>query len=245
MKRLLLSLPIIFSFVYSQNLNPRPINGEQLVNHLGYSLSYNEKHEQANWVLYELTIDEVLGSVKRKDQFRSDPNVKTGTASLSDYKRSGYDRGHLAPAADMKWSSKAMSESFFMSNMSPQAPSFNRGIWKKLENLIRQWAVENESLYIVTGGILIDGLKTIGSNEVSVPDYFYKVILDNETSDLKAIGFIIPNKKSSKLLFEYAISVDDVEKKTGIDFFYLLPDVIQDKIEQELSIRKWNFKNSK
>ena len=84
MKRLLLSLPIIFSFVYSQNLNPRPINGEQLVNHLGYSLSYNEKHEQANWVLYELTIDEVLGSVKRKDQFRSDPNVKTGTASLSD-----------------------------------------------------------------------------------------------------------------------------------------------------------------
>ena len=240
----IISLTIFFSFVFTQDLSPRPINGEQLVTHLGYSLSYNEKHEQANWVFYELTIDEVLGSIKRKDQFRADPNIKTGSASLSDYKRSGYDRGHLAPAADMKWSSKAMSESFFMSNMSPQTPSFNRGIWKKLENLVRKWAVENKSLHIVTGGILMDGLKTIGNNEVSVPEYFYKVILVNDTSDLKAIGFIIPNKKSSKLLFEYAISVDDVEKMTGIDFFYLLSDVIEDKIEQEVSINKWNFNNS-
>ena len=141
----IISLTIFFSFVFTQDLSPRPINGEQLVTHLGYSLSYNEKHEQANWVFYELTIDEVLGSIKRKDQFRADPNIKTGSASLSDYKRSGYDRGHLAPAADMKWSSKAMSESFFMSNMSPQTPSFNRGIWKKLENLVRKWAVENKS----------------------------------------------------------------------------------------------------
>ena len=131
MKRLWLLIYISHQAI-AQIANPKPIIGEQIVNHLGYSLSYNEKNEQASWVAYELTADQVRGTVKRKDSFRSDPLIKTGSASLSDYKGSGYDRGHLAPAADMKWSTTAMSESFFMSNMSPQLPGFNRGIWKKL-----------------------------------------------------------------------------------------------------------------
>jgi endonuclease G len=92
---------------------------------------------------------------KRKDNFRSDPKVKTGSAALSDYKGSGYDRGHLAPAADFKWSATAMSESFYMSNMSPQVPGFNRGIWKNIESTVRNWAVENDEIYIVTGPVLI------------------------------------------------------------------------------------------
>ena len=111
-----------------QDLSPKPISGEQIINHFGYSLSYNEDHEQANWVFFELTDYEVSGIEKRKNQFRSDPKVKTKSASLSDYRGSGYDRGHLAPAADMKWSVTTMSESFYMSNMSPQRPSFNRGL---------------------------------------------------------------------------------------------------------------------
>ena len=241
---LIISLTIFFSFVFTQDLRPRPINGEQLVTHLGYSLSYNEKHEQANWVFYELTIDEVLGSIKRKDQFRADTNIKTGSASLLDYKRSGYDRGHLAPAGDMKWSSKAMSESFFMSNMSPQTPSFNRGIWKKLENLVRKWAVHNKSLYIVTGGILIDGLKTIGNNEVSVPNYFYKVIIDMEDLSMKGIAFVLPNQKSSNRLRDYAVSIDYVEELSGIDFFYILPDSIEDKLEETFNFNYWSIHQS-
>ena len=119
--------------------------------------------------------------------------ISTGSASLPDYKGSGYDRGHLAPAGDMKWSTTAMSESFYMSNMSPQEPSFNRGIWNRLESQVRRWAIDNGSVYIATGGVLTDGLKTLGSNSVSVPQYYFKVILDYQEPDIKGIGFIIPN----------------------------------------------------
>jgi endonuclease G, mitochondrial len=233
---------IIFSlhFLYSQNLKPKPLYDEQVVNHFAYSLSYNENHEQANWVFYELTINEVLGSFKRKDQFRSDPNIKSGSASLADYKGSGFDRGHLAPAADMKWSAKSMSESFFMSNMSPQTPSFNRGIWKKLESKVRGWAKENESIYIVTGGVLKGFLNTIGKNKVSVPKYYYKVILDYKKPEIKGIGFILPNVKGNKSIDSYKVSIDEVEKFTGIDFFYLLPDSIEEKIESSKDFYKWN-----
>ena len=130
-------LVLIQSFIYPQSQKfelPKTLSGEQIIYHTGYTLSYNEKHEQANWVAYELTAQELAGTVKRKDSFKSDPMVKSESASLADYRKSGYDRGHLIPAADMKWSTTAMSESFYMSNMSPQSPSFNRGIWKKLES---------------------------------------------------------------------------------------------------------------
>ena len=217
------------------------MSGEQIIDHFGYSLSYNEEHEQASWVFYELTDNEVLGLVKRKDQFRKNPDVRTGSASLSDYKGSGYDRGHLAPAADMRWSSTAMSESFFMSNMSPQVPSFNRGIWKKLESKVRDWARDNKRIYIVTAGILDEGLNTIGSNSISIPNYYYKVILDYTEPELKAIGFILPNKKSKAPLQSFAISVDSVEIRTGIDFFYNLPDDKENKLESNVDVKKWSW----
>ena len=222
-----------------QDLSPKSILDEQIIDHFGYSLSYNEDHEQANWVIYELTDNEVSGGVKRKNQFRSDPKVKTASASLSDYRGSGYDRGHLAPAADMKWSVTAMSESFYMSNMSPQRPSFNRGIWKRLEEQVRLWALNNKSIYVVTGGVLEDELETIGVNEVSVPEYFYKVILDYIEPELKGVGFIIPNKRSNERLINFAVSVDSVEISSGIDFFYLLPDSIEKRIESNVNLSEW------
>jgi len=229
-------------FLYSQDLKPKPISGEQIIDHFGYSLSYNEDHEQASWVFYELTDNEVLGSVKRKDQFRSDPNVKTGSASLSDYKGSGYDRGHLAPAGDMKWSSTAMSESFFMSNMSPQNPSFNRGIWKKLENKVRDWVINDQTIYVVTGGVLTDSLNAIGENQVSVPNHYYKVVLDYTKPVIRGIGFILPNERSNLSLMNFAVSIDSVEIFTGIDFYYSLPDSIEDSIESIINLPAW-FKN--
>ena len=133
-----------------QQLLPSHTSNHQIIEHSAYILQYNEKYEHAEWVIYLLTQDRVADSFERTDNFRPDPKVITGSASLADYKGSGYDRGHLAPAADMKWSENVMSESFFMSNMSPQKPGFNRGIWKSLESIVRTWAIENNEIYIVT-----------------------------------------------------------------------------------------------
>jgi len=215
----------------------------QVVTHTGYTLKYSEDDEQPYWVAYELTSDEIYGSFERKDNFRSDPLVRTESAALSDYRSSGYDRGHLIPAADQNWSEEAMGDSFFLSNMSPQEPSFNRGIWAKLESVVRTFAKDNKSLYVVTGPILIDGpYDSIGSNKVSIPKYYYKAILDYTEPEIKAIGFILPNEGSSKDLTDFATSVDAVEKETGIDFFYKLPDTQESTIEASFDVNDWNFK---
>ncbi|MNJ86585.1 Nuclease precursor [compost metagenome] len=219
---------------------------EEIITHAGYSLVYNEKHEQASWVAYELTKEETQSKFKRPDKFQSDPMIKTGTADGKDYEGSNYDRGHLAPAADMCWSEITASESFYYSNMSPQAPGFNRGIWKKTEKLVRDWAIENSSLYIVTGPVLCKGLKTIGENKVSVPKYYYKVILDYSNPDVKGIGFVIPNDalKNPNPPSHYAVSIDSVEQLTGIDFFPALPDDQEALIEKTLCIDCWSWKTT-
>ncbi len=237
--KFLVMLLIFVTHLLSQTELPAPIPGEQLIHRLGYTLSYNESHEQASWVAYELTSSEVRGTISRTDDFRQDPSVTTGSASLADYLGSGLDRGHLAPAADMKWSRKVMSESFYMSNMSPQEPGFNRGIWKKLEGKVRDWAIINGSVYVATGGILTGGLQHIGPNNVSVPKFYYKVVLDYTEPGLKGIGFILPNKKSDRDLASYAVSIDEVEERTGIDFFTFLPNGIEAKLESSFDTFQW------
>lgn len=212
---------------------------ENIIIHTNYMLIYSEENEQALWVAYELSRQEVEGSFKRKDAFREDPAIESGSAKLSDYRNSGYDRGHLAPAGDMKFSEVAMSESFFMSNMSPQLAGFNRGVWKKLEEQVRDWAVENELLYVVTGGVLSNNLETIGASEVAVPEYYYKVLLDYTEPDVKAIAFLMTNEKSSKPLAYFAVSIDSVESVTGIDFFPALPDEVEDALEGERVLSGW------
>jgi len=218
-------------------------SGDQVIHHSGYSFLYNEPYEQASWVAYELTRAETGKLYERTDRFIPDPKVRTGSATDSDYSGSGYDRGHLAPAADMGWSSVAMSESFYFSNMSPQSPSFNRGIWKRLEELVRTWAVEYESIYIATGPVLRPGLKTIGSNQVAVPEYYYKVILDYKAPGIRGIGFIMPNAGSDLSLKRFAVSIDSVERFTGIDFFASLPDDQETMIEKDLCVECWIWKS--
>ncbi len=217
---------------------------DQIIRHFAYTLKYNEEYEQASWVAYQLTRENLNGSVTRTDNFRDDPAVTTGSASLNDYKGSGYDRGHLAPAADMTRSKEAMSESFFLSNMSPQNPSFNRGIWSTLESYVRTWAAENDAIYVITGPVLAPGLQTIGPNEVGVPKYFYKVILDDKEPVLKGIGFILANQSSSAPLQSFAVSIDSVESITGIDFFPGLPDSLEKALESGIDARQWNFGSS-
>jgi endonuclease G len=224
---------------------PKLNSGEEVIFHKGYSLLYNEDHEQASWVAYELTKEETNKIYDRTDKFIVDPLVKTGSATNSDYSGSGYDRGHLAPAADMGWSEVTMAESFYYSNMSPQEPGFNRGIWKKLEELVRDWAIENNSIYIATGPILTDGLTTIGTGKLLVPKYYYKVILDYTDPDIKAIGFLIPNSSQSGPLQNFVVTIDSIESFSGIDFFQKLPDEQESKLENSFNINSWTWTSTK
>ena len=228
---------------YIQDLElPANPDGLPITRHTGFSLLYDEDHEQPVWVAYHLTQEELYGTDKRKDNFRSDPSIATESAALSDYRSSGYDRGHLIPAADLSWSEEAMSDSFFLSNMSPQEPQFNRGIWSSLEATVRNFADTEGEVYVVTGPILTDGpYKTIGKNKVSIPNYYYKVILDYAQPDFKAIGFVLPNEGSSERLESFATTVKEVEQLTNLDFFHLLPDELENELESSFSVADWQF----
>lgn len=220
---------------------PLGFNDEIIVSHTGYTLSYAEEYEVPYWVAYSLTRDEVITqTAERKDNFRADSLIPTGSAALADYRKSGYDRGHMAPAADFRWSEEAMSDTFYLSNMCPQVHAFNAGIWSDLESAVRSIAYEDEEIYVVTGPVLTDGpYETIGENNVAVPKYFYKVILDYTEPVIKAIGFIMPNENSSEPLSYFALSVDEVEEITQIDFFPALPDDIEEVVEAQCDPSLW------
>ena len=210
-----------------------------VVVHRHFILSYAEEHEQAEWVAYELTPGEVAVNIAREGNFREDPDVLTGSASLDDYRGSGFDRGHLAPVGDMNFDEVAMEESFFMSNISPQDRSFNAGIWSRLENQVREWATERDGLYVITGPILGEVNRSIGDNKVTVPDFFYKVLLDERGAESQMIGFVMPNRAGSGELSEFVEKVDNIEAYTGIDFFPVLPDSLEERIESATNIEQW------
>jgi endonuclease G len=218
---------------------PKLQGDEKAITYTGFSLVYDELHEQARWVAYELTSLETNKVVERSNRFKEDPFITTGCASNEDYTHSGFDRGHLAPASDMGWSEASMTDCFYLSNMSPQNPSFNRGIWKKLETQVRDWAQEHGAIYVVTGPVLEQGLPTIGPNKVSVPKYFYKVLLDTREPGVHGLGFILPNAGSQLPLESFALSIDSVEKVTGINFFHGLSDQTEDQLEREHCFDCW------
>lgn len=214
---------------------------EQIIHHAGYTVSYNETHRLPNWVAYELTRQETKGSAKRTNRFIADPQVKGVIATNADYTRSGYDKGHMAPAADMKWSDTAMKESFYFSNMCPQHPELNRRKWKDLEEKIRDWAIADSAIIIVCGPIVEKASAKIGKNKVTVPQKFFKVILSPYCASPKAIGFLFNNERSVAPLDTYAVSVDSIEKLTGMDFFSPLPDELENKIEAKADCHQWGF----
>lgn len=227
MKRyILLSILLFLSLVLFAQYPP--IAKGELTEHTFYQLDYNEAHEQSNWVHYVLIKGNILGKTKRTNNFRADTKVSTGSAQLADYKGSGYDRGHLCPAADMKQSKVAMQETFYMSNMSPQHPSFNRGVWKKCEEHFRKLLVD--TLYIVTGPVLKNNIGIIGANKISIPGAYYKIAYDKGKE--KMYAYVIPHKGSLAELSTFEVSVDSVEDLTGIDFFYQLPDELENELEK-------------
>jgi endonuclease G len=232
MKWLYIFLFLICSFVqikYDPLLYPE--SKGIIVNHKSYVVCYDDSLKYTKWASYILTDTMVYHPiVRRLDNFRPDSLLKK-SAQLSDYRYSGFDRGHLVNAYDMRFDSTSESESFYLSNMAPQYPSFNRGIWKQLENQTRKWVQTHKELYIITGGILRDSVKYIG-NGVAVPSYFYKIILDNNTSS--SIAFVIENKYGSLPLKSYAVSIDQIENTTNIDFFSSLEDNLEVQIESKI-----------
>ena len=225
---------------------PKLETSDVLINHKAMSLVYSEKDEQPKWVAHIITTDIRNGTEGRSNDFRTDPLVITGTALETDYFLTtsnpdgtpkfdgfGYDRGHLAPSADFRWSAQALSESYYYSNMSPMLADFNRESWAKLEDLFRSYIYNNPEtqLYMVTGPVLNDDLPKIprALNNVTIPNQFFKVALDLKNQNV--IAFILPNAKNENPLTSYAVSIDDVESLTGIDFYHQLPDDLESKLE--------------
>lgn len=214
---------------------------DSIIHHSAYSLSFNKEYHQANWLAYCLTRSETNSIFKRGNNFKADPLVP-GTDLAVSYYKSGYDRGHLAPAADMGFSEIAMNESFYYSNMSPQVASFNRGVWKKLETKVRKWAAEYDSLYIVTGPVFSDSIPIeIGTHRVAVPNSFYKVLLQHRGEAWEAIGFLLKNEGSKQPLSAFTLTIDEVETVTGIDFFPLLEDALEENVEGGVCFECWEL----
>jgi len=224
-----------------------PSSEGELVQHTYYSMSYREEFEQPEWVAYRLTKNIMNGPrVKRDDNFRSDPLVETKSATKADYKRSGYDRGHLVPAGDMNFNKTAMSETFFMSNMSPQIHNFNGGVWRELEEQTRDWVRDFGSLNIVTGPVLTENpIDYIGQNDVAVPAAYYKVLM-TEGKTPRAIGFLMDNEISDKPLQSFMVSIDEIEKVTGIDFFKGMLDAKEEeRLESYVDKKAWRVNNKR
>lgn len=221
-------------------LMPNTTTGE-IVNHSYYTLSYNEDYEQAEWVAYILKKEHLTYEDRKRPYFIEDPWVSTKSADWRNYKGSGYDRGHLVPAGDRRFSEQAYNETFYTSNVSPQDREFNAGIWNRLEKKTRQWAKKYGVLYVVTGGVLQPGLKEIGSEDVAVPDYFYKIVARKNNGEVKAIAFLMPNKEQSSPIQKFAVSIDRLEQLTGIDFFQRLDEGKEVGLESGVALNNWKF----
>lgn len=232
---------------------PKPLPGDEIIKHAAYVLSFVPKYKQARWVAHIITPDILFGTVSRTNDFRFDSSIRTGSSEESDYFLKsesngkavydgfGYDRGHLAPSADFRWSQRALSESYFYSNMSPQLPDFNRGGWGDLEDAIRGYMYNNKNtvLYIVTGPVFSNDMALIerGKHKLPIPKYFYKAAIDPVNK--RAIGFIMPNAVITQPLNSFAVSIDSIEQLTGLNFFEKLPATLQDSLEKLKNPKDW------
>ncbi|MDX9750504.1 MAG: DNA/RNA non-specific endonuclease [Flavobacteriales bacterium] len=223
---------------------PKPDPGEQLIMHPGHALVYSEAHEQPRWTAHIATPDLIHGNLARIDSFLPDPRVATGTAVTADYWYSGYDRGHMVPSADLRWTYDALAATYLYSNISPQLPELNRKTWAELEDWVRRYVhFSKRRVFVATGPVLREGLPTLQKpdrrNEVSIPELFWKVIADLDGDRPKAIGFVMRNAALDHPPISYAVPVDSVEKLTGLDFFHALDDAIEDRIEAMREPMDW------
>ena len=223
-------------------LHPRtnPEQREQIKEYVGFTVSFNREMHIPNWVSWELTQDEAQGNQERSQKFLTDPDV-VGCPTTMDYRGSGYDRGHMAPAADMKWSPEAMNQCFYLTNICPQTHELNGGAWRKLEEKCRQWAFADSAIAIISGPVLTEVPdEYIGEMEVAVPKSFFKVILSPFANPPRGIGFVMPNGYVEGGMQKAAVTIDEVERLTGHDFFAALPDSIENEVEAQCDFQYWS-----
>jgi endonuclease G len=217
--------------------------GHEIHAYTGFTLCYRDAYEVSEWAAYAMTREKLEVVTKRDDSFQSDPHITTRSARPDDYRSSGFDRGHLAPAGDMRWSIQAMRDSFYMSNMCPQTPRLNLGVWLHLESAVRRFTEKYGTVLVATGPILDappDAFDAIGfSCRIVVPRYFYKVLAAYVDNHLQTIGFIIDNASPTGDYRAYAVTVDEVEARTGLDFFAALPDDEEDAAEGVFDVTFW------
>lgn len=211
-----------------------------LLERAAYMLSYNPATRLPVWVAWHLTADHTDGAYKRDGlKFAEDEDVPEPRATNMDYVNSGYDRGHICPSGDNRWSREAQVQSFLYTNCCPQLHNLNTGDWRELEEKCRVWAQRYGDIYIVSGPLLLNKKhKTIGKNKIVVPEAFFKVVLCMRGKP-KAIGFIYRNEPANKKMTSYVNTVDDVERVTGLDFFPALPDDLERKVEATADLGDW------
>lgn len=224
----------------SEDLLPSSTRGV-IVEHNYYTLSYSEPHEQAEWVIYELKRSHLTNDDRRRPYFIEDPKVPSKSADWHNYKNSGFDRGHLCPAGDRRFSEQAYNETFYTSNISPQKKDFNAGVWNRLEQQVRYWCKRYGDLTVITGGVLTDDLDEIGSEDVDVPEFYYKIVSRGSKGDLKALCFLIPHEETARFLEGFLVPVDSLEQLTGIDFFEKLSEKTELKLESTVNPKGWKF----
>ena len=211
---------------------------EQIVDYTGFTVSFNESMRIPNYVTYELTASETDGEETRMRKFLQDPNV-AGCPEHKDYTNSGYDRGHMAPAADMKWSKDAMRDCFYLTNICPQNQKLNREAWQALEEKTRAWAVRDGKLIVIVGPIVSNHPQRLASG-IAIPEGFFKVLLATNVEPMRAIAFIYKNQSGQKNMSQQAVSIDSVEEITGLDFFSSLPDEKETPLEKSCNFNAWN-----
>lgn len=217
-----------------------PSTPSQIKEYKGFTLSFNKLNKTPNWVGWELLASELNGKTPRSNKFWTDADI-TGCPTTYDYRKSEFDRGHMSPAAEHKWDSKAMNDSFSLANICPQNHALNTGAWNRLEEMERRWANRDSAIIIVAGPIYQNSdTKTIGENRVRVPSAFYKVIIAPYVANPRGIGFIFPNMSSPGSYLNYAMTIDEIEKITGIDFFSSLPDSLENAIESNIDAKEWS-----
>ena len=215
-------------------LHDRP---EQILYRKTYALSYNKDKKQANWVAWHLTRPHTYGDVERPPRaFHDDDDVSNSTHYYDYNKSKQYDRGHLCPAGDNKWDEEAMLETFLMTNVCPQYYELNKGVWNDIEIKCRDWARQEGDVYIVSGPLFYPNKRNrelLGSSRIPVPDAFFKVVLSNKHQG-KGIGFLCENRRGSYNLNDYKMTIDEIERITGIDFFPALPDEMEERVESQI-----------
>ena len=223
---------------------PAPLagRGERVVEHLRYTVSYDPRTNCPNYVAWRLSADQTEGHVRRDGaEFLPDPQLPGRMrVTTDDYRGSGYDRGHMCPAADNRYEARAMTECFYMSNICPQDHALNAGAWATLEKACRRWAVQEGAVYVVCGPLFGPDPDTIGrEHRVAVPDGFFKCVLSLRPGAEKAIGFIYRNDAGRQTMDGAAVTVDEVERVSGIDFFASLPDTLEDRLESVCRLKAW------